>query len=179
MHDIPEKPIRPPKITNYSMDINQPGPFKPEKRQVDYLEEAVGTAEQKKKRAQEMSNRLTKIEKQLYGTDTGYGRDTAEHELAHALADDKKGRKGRFRLIHSKGDIIPGYETIGKRTPKEIMKIRSAPSEMSSFGEVADIQGYDRAKLDLRNQRIRIATIAIVGTPLCGGLIYLATQIIK
>lgn len=98
MLDIPEKPIRPPKITNYSMDINQPCPFKPEKRQVDDLEEAVGTAEQKKKKAQEMGRRLTLLEKQLYGSESGYGAETEKHGLDHSSADTD----GRFRLVYDK-----------------------------------------------------------------------------
>ncbi|EKE15366.1 MAG: hypothetical protein ACD_12C00047G0005, partial [uncultured bacterium] len=75
MLDIPEKQIRPPKITNYSMDINQGGPFKPE-RQVDEMEEEVKTPDQKKQKAKEMGKRLTTIEKQLYNSNTGYGKET-------------------------------------------------------------------------------------------------------
>ncbi len=59
----------------------------------------------------------------------------AEHELAHALADDGP---GRFLIIVSGviGNMSGRYETIGSRTTEELIKITTAPKEMSNGDKI-------------------------------------------
>lgn len=105
---------------------NAPGPvIQGKKPRSDNFEDPVRTPEQKKAKAEEMAKRLTVIEKQLYGTDTGYGQDTAEHELDHALKAPKN-RSVKFRLAYdaNTNDIIPGIEANGL-SPKERMVMAS------------------------------------------------------
>jgi len=156
---------------------NAPGPVIRGKKVIqDDLEEPVSTFNKKLEKAQIIKDRLTILEAQLFdGSNTGIGRKSAIDELKHSSADSGT---GKFRLAYDKRDnaIVPGYETIGKRTPKEKMIIASAQSPMST----TDKQIYERAKKELELQKRKaIITATLVGTPLCGGLIYLATQIIK
>ena len=158
----------------------QPGPFKPVRRpSKDSLEEPVTSNQDKKKKAKEVGRRLTVLERQLYGTNSGYGADSAEHELDHALAD--KNGKGRFRLRATgnafSADIVPGYETEGVRSPRKRMQIASSVKEMSDH----DRQVYNKAQAELGQQRIKALKVAaLVASPgLCYGILYLATHIIK
>jgi len=143
---------------------------------IDSLELPVKSAADKKKKAEEIGNRLTKLEKQLYNSNSGYGKKTAKHELAHALAD--KNGEGRFRLIYDKefNDIVPAYETLGKiRSPKKRMRMAAAPLDMSEGDKLI----YERAKIELRQQRVKAAIItSLIASPfICNGLIHLASSI--
>lgn len=158
----------------------QPGPFKPVRRPVkDSLENPVISEKDKRKKAEEVGRRLTRLENQLYGTNSRYGEDTAQHELDHALAD-KKG-KGRFKLKATgnaySADIVPGYETEGVRSPKQRMRIASAVKQMSDH----DRQVYNKAKVELGQQRKKaLAVSLLVASPgICYGIIYLASNVIK
>lgn len=58
------------------------------------------------------------------------------------------------------------------------MKIASAPGDNQMSDH--DRRVYEKAKQDLALQKRKaIITATLVGTPLCGGLLYLAAQIIK
>ncbi len=178
MLDAPENRKLPTKPTtrnkNTVSDFDSPGPLTRRGVSHDNLEDIVSTNTDKKKKAAELGRRLTKLEHQLYGTSSGYGTDTEAHELDHSLADSE----GRFRLAYDKKtqDIVPGWESSEIRSPRERMKIASAPKDMSDH----DKRVYEKAKRDLEIQKRKaIITSILVGTPLCGALLCLATQILK
>lgn len=53
----------------------------------------------------------------------------ARHEKLHADADPE--RNGEFGFVLTSGYVVAYYLILGERTPEQLMKIASAPSDMS------------------------------------------------
>lgn len=158
-------------------EIDVPGPVIRNKRAIpDNFSEPVKSKKEKEEKAKELKNRLKTLSIQLYGKEIEeqaekYAEETAKHELSHATAINKK---VSFGLAIKKGDLYPIVTPVEKLNPWERKRMAEAPGKSMSTEDKAHAE---RAQTQINKiRRTLLISSIIVGTPVCGALIYLATH---
>jgi len=161
-------------------EVDVPGPFVRNKKPApDNLSDPVKSKRDKEAKAEEVKRRLKTLSVQLYGPDIEsaaeeYAEDASQHELSHATSVNKK---VQFGLALKNNDVYPYVKPAEKLSPREKKRMAEAPGHANMSRE--DKYLYDQAQKEIKSQTRKIVIAAIAATPLCGGLIYLATQLAK